>query len=166
MLMGWSTVPEGKGKACQALSVWEEASTNKGTALRFLPSNEEMVTVTWQTLCKDKFCLIPQGHLSHLWTVMSATCYNFPCSDCTSTINDTSWGTEMITIQQISLSSLPTGHRTQPPAARAPKPLVLPPSTQTGPSCAEHYSLGQTALHCSPTRSLGKILTISLAQNP
>lgn len=131
--MGWSTVPEGKGKACQALSVWEEALTNKGTALRFLPSNEEMVTVTWQMLCKDKFCLIPQGHLCQLWTVMSATCYNLPYIDCTSTINYTSQSTEMITTQQTSLSSLPTEHRSEPPVAKAPKPHVLSLSTQTAP---------------------------------
>lgn len=160
--MGWSTVPEGKGKACQALSIWEESLTTKGTALRFLPLNEEVVTVTWQILCKDKFCLIPQGHLPQLWTVMSAACYNLPYIDCTSTINDTSQSAEMITIQQTSLSSLPTEHRSEPPAARAPKLHALPPSTQTVPSCAElpaeHYSLGQTALQGSPTRAWGQFL--------
>lgn len=133
--MGWSTVPEGKGKACQALSIWEESLTTKGTALRFLPLNEEVVTVTWQILCKDKFCLIPQGHLPQLWTVMSAACYNLPYIDCTSTINDTSQSAEMITSKPLyapCLLNTGVSHQQQElpsymPSLQAPKlsPPVL-----------------------------------------
>lgn len=87
-----------RGKACQALSVWEEALTNKGTALTVLPSTEEMVTVTWQMLFKGTGFLIPQGHPSHLWTVTSAVRYDLPYITYASAIINTSQSTEMITI--------------------------------------------------------------------
>lgn len=144
----------------------------QGHSIEVSALNEQMVTVTWQTWFKDKFCLILQGHLpsSGQSCLPRATiCHTLltPAQQ-KKQARALKWSPFKKTA---NLSTLTAGRTQEWAASSRSSQARRPPKHPHCPSCAEHpaagshYSPAQTALRCSPSRALGTILANSWAQN-